>query len=356
MRCATGDHLSGRASVPVPPIRRRPNGHTLTIRGARSHNLKNLTVDLPLGTLIAVAGVSGSGKSSLILDTLGAAAEQHYFGASAAPGEHDSISGWEWVDKVILIDQTPIGRTPRSNAATYTDAFTPIRQAFAALPAAQGLTSGHFSFNVPGGRCERCQGAGVLTVNMHFLPDVEVTCPACRGGRFRPDVLAVKYRGFDIAEVLNLTIEEALMLFEDVPAIAHRLTLMADVGLGYLKLGQPATMLSGGEAQRIKLAKELSRRAAGHTLYLMDEPTTGLHPADTVNLLAVMQRLVDADNTVIVIEHNLDIIRAADWVIELGPEGGDAGGYLIAQGTPEQIAANPQSPTGRFLIAETARA
>ncbi|MBI5957807.1 MAG: excinuclease ABC subunit UvrA [Chloroflexi bacterium] len=351
----TGDYLAGRAAVPVPPQRRPINQRALTIRGARSHNLKNLTVDLPLGTLLAVAGVTGSGKSSLILDTLGRAAEQRYYGASERPGEHDSISGWQWVDKVIMIDQTPIGRTSRSNAATYTDAFTPIRQTFAALPDAQGLSSGHFSFNVPGGRCERCQGAGLLTVNMHFLPDVEVTCPACRGQRFRSEVLAVKYRGFDISEVLNLTIEEALLLFEEVPAVANRLALMVDVGLGYLKLGQPATMLSGGEAQRIKLAKELSRRAAGHTLYLMDEPTTGLHPADIVNLLAVMQRLVDADNTVIVIEHNLDIIRAADWIIELGPEGGDAGGKLIAQGTPEEIAANLISPTGRYLFAEMVR-
>jgi len=347
----TGDYLSGRLSIPVPTQRRPGNSESLTIQGARAHNLKNVTVKLPLGTLIAVTGVSGSGKSSLMFDILDRAARQRFYGASELPGEHDAIKGWEYLDKIVTIDQTAIGRTPRSNAATFTDAFTPIREAFAATPEARqrGLTARHFSFNVPGGRCERCEGAGVLTVEMHFLPDVQVRCPACRGRRFKREVLAVPYRSHDIARVLNLTIEETLPLFEDVPAAAARLSLMAGVGLGYLQLGQPATTLSGGEAQRVKLAKELGRRATGRTLYLLDEPTTGLHPADAARLLVVLQRLVDAGNTVVVIEHNLDVIKAADWVIDLGPEGGEAGGQIVATGTPEQIAQVEASITGAFL-------
>ncbi|MEA2573336.1 MAG: excinuclease subunit [Chloroflexia bacterium] len=346
----TGDYLSGRVALPGSR-RRRGNGAHLVIRGAREHNLKNITVGIPLGTLTTVSGVSGSGKSSLMLDILDKAARRHFNGATDTPGEHDGIEGWEHLDKVISIDQAGIGRTPRSNAATYTDAFTPIRQVFAETAEARTrhLTPGHFSFNVPGGHCERCKGAGTLTVNMHFLPDVQVRCPACRGRRFKPEVLAVRYRGYDIAEVLDLTIEEAMSVFQDVPAVAARLSLMSEVGLGYLQMGQPANTLSGGEAQRIKLAKELVRRTTGRTLYLLDEPTTGLHPADVACLLALLQRLVDGGNTVVVIEHHLDMIRAADWIIDLGPEGGEAGGYVVAEGTPEDITHVAGSSTGRFL-------
>jgi excinuclease ABC subunit A len=359
----TGDYLAGRARVPIPTRRRPGNGKYLTIHGAREHNLKNITVELPLGLFTAVTGVSGSGKSSLLLDILDQAARQRFYGAGDPPGEHDAITGWEHLDKIVTIDQAAIGRTPRSNAATYTDTFTPIRQAFASTEQAkaQKLTARHFSFNVPGGRCERCSGAGVLTINMHFLPDVEVRCPACHGKRFTRKVLGVTYRGHSIADVLDMTIEEALPLFEDVPAAQDRLSLMADVGLGYLKLGQPATTLSGGEAQRVKLAKELgrARRAKGHTLYLLDEPTTGLHVADVARLLAVLQRLVDANgrgayaNTVVVIEHNVDVIKAADWVVDMGPEGGEAGGQIVAQGTPDQVAKVATSHTGRFLKGHT---
>ena len=345
----TGQYLSGKKAVPIPPLRRRGNGQRLTIRGARAHNLKNLTVELPLGTLIAVVGVSGSGKSSLIMDTLGRAANRRFHHSNDIPKAHDTISGWEHLSNVVIIDQTAIGRIPRSNAATYTDVFTAIRQTFAKESEARHLEAGHFSFNVPGGRCVRCEGAGVLTVNMHFLPDVEVRCPVCRGRRFKEEVLRVRYHGLDIAAVLDLTTEEALELFEDVPAVARKLKLMVDVGLGYLKLGQPATTLSGGEAQRIKLAKELGRRSSGHTLYLLDEPTTGQHPDDVGRLLAVLQRLVDANNTVLVIEHNVDVMRAADWLVELGPEGGEAGGFLIAEGMPDEVAGNPESPTASFL-------
>ncbi len=347
----TADYLAGRVSIPLPTRRRLPNGKALTIRGARQHNLQNITVRLPLGMLVAVTGVSGSGKSSLIFDILDRSLRQRLYGASEAPGDHDAIDGCEYLDKIITIDQEHIGRIPRSNAATYSDTFTPIRAAFAATPEAQrrGLTARHFSFNVPGGRCERCEGAGVLTVKMHFLPDVEVRCPLCRGRRFTRETLAVRYRDHDISQVLDLTVEEALALFEDVPAARSRLQVLSDVGLGYLQLGQPATTLSGGEAQRVKLSKELGRRVTGRTLYLLDEPTIGLHLADTARLLGVLQRLVDAGNTVIVVEHNLELVKAADWVIDLGPEGGAAGGQLIAEGTPEQIAQVPASHTGQAL-------
>ena len=347
----TGAYLAGTKAVPVPARRRLGNGTRLTIRGAREHNLKDITVSLPLGTLIAITGVSGSGKSSLMFDILDRAGRRHFYGATEAPGIHQAIEGWEHLDRLITIDQSAIGRTPRSNAATYTDVFTPIRQRFAATEGARerGLTAAHFSFNVPGGRCERCQGAGVLLVSMHFLPDVQVRCPTCHGRRFTREVLAATYRGHTIADVLEMTIEEALALFHDVPAVASRLSVMVDVGLGYLKLGQPATTLSGGEAQRVKLSKEIGRANGGRTLYLVDEPTTGLHMEDTARLLGVLQRLVSAGNTVAVIEHNLDVIKAADWVIDLGPEGGDAGGELIAEGTPEQVAAVAASQTGRFL-------
>ncbi|MFZ5822305.1 MAG: excinuclease ABC subunit UvrA [Chloroflexota bacterium] len=347
----TGEFLAGITSVPIPEHRREPNHKALTINGARQFNLHNLTVKIPLGLLVAVTGVSGSGKSSLIFDILDLAARQKLNGANELPGEHDSITGWDHIDKVITIDQAHIGRIPRSNAATYSEAFTPIRETFAATPEAKQnkITARHFSFNVPGGRCERCEGAGTLTVKMHFLPDVEVRCPACRGRRFKKETLAVKYRGYDISQVLNMTVEEALALFADVPAAQSRLKVMSDVGLGYLQLGQPATTLSGGEAQRVKLAKELGRRSTGRTLYLLDEPTTGLHPADTARLLEVLQRLVDAGNSVIVVEHNLDLVKAADWVIDLGPEGGMAGGQLLAEGTPEDVAKVKLSYTGQCL-------
>jgi excinuclease ABC subunit A len=369
----TGDYLSGRLAL--PGSRRRPgHGTHLVIRGAREHNLKNVTVQIPLGTLTAVAGVSGSGKSSLMLDILDRAARQRFNSATEAPGKHDTIEGWEHLDKIISIDQAAIGRSSRSNAATYTDAFTPIRQVFAETTEARRrhLTPGHFSFNVPGGHCERCKGAGTLTVNMHFLPDIQVRCPACGGRRFKPDVLAVRYRGYDIAGILDLTIEEALAVFQPeddgrrtmddsmyhrpssvvhrlLSAVSARLSLMSEVGLGYLQLGQPANTLSGGEAQRIKLAKELARRTTGRTLYLLDEPTTGLHPADVACLLGLLQRLVDGGNTVVVIEHHMGVIGAADWIIDLGPEGGEAGGYVVAEGTPEEMARVARSFTGRFL-------
>ena len=347
----TGDYLARRASIPVPQRRRAPNGKAITIHGARQNNLQNVTVRLPLGLLVAVTGVSGSGKSSLVFDILDRAIRQRLYGSSDAPGEHDTIEGYEYLDKIITIDQDHIGRIPRSNAATYSDTFTPIREAFAATPEARrrGLSARHFSFNVPGGRCERCEGLGVLTVKMQLLPDMEVRCPACHGRRFTRETLAVRYRDHDISQVLDLTIEEALALFKDVPTALSRLQVLSDVGLGYLQLGQPATTLSGGEAQRVKLAKELGRRVTGHTLHLLDEPTTGLHLADTARLLGVLQRLVDAGNTVMVVEHNLELVKAADWVIDLGPEGGAAGGKLIAQGTPEQIAQAPGSYTGQSL-------
>jgi excinuclease ABC subunit A len=347
----TGDYLAGRASIPVPRQRRVPGDKAITLHGARQHNLQDISVRLPLGLLVAVTGVSGSGKSSLVFDILDRAARQRLYGSGDAPGEHDAIDGCEYLDKIVTIDQAHIGRIPRSNAATYSDTFTPIRKAFASTAEARrrGFSARHFSFNVAGGRCERCEGAGVLTVNMHFLPDVEVRCPACHGRRFNRETLAVHYRGHDISQVLDLTIEEALELFKDVPAAHSRLQVMCDIGLGYLQLGQPATTLSGGEAQRVKLAKELGRRVTGRTLYLLDEPTTGLHVADISRLLGVLQRLVEAGNSVIVVEHNLELIKAADWIIDLGPEGGAAGGKLIAQGTPEQVARVPGSFTGQYL-------
>jgi excinuclease ABC subunit A len=347
----TADYLAGRVSIPVPEQRRERNGKALTVRGARQNNLQNISVSFPLGLFVAVTGVSGSGKSSLVFEILDRAIRQRLNGSGDRPGEHDAIEGLEHLDKIITIDQEHIGRIPRSNAATYSDTFTPIREAFAATPDARrlGYSARHFSFNVPGGRCERCQGAGLLTVKMHFMPDVEVRCPACHGRRFTRETLAVKYHEYDISQVLDMTVEEALALFQDVPAARSRLQVLSDVGLGYLQLGQPATTLSGGEAQRVKLAKELGRRATGRTLYLLDEPTTGLHLADTARLLGVLQRLVEAGNTVIVVEHNLELIKAADWVIDLGPEGGAAGGRLIAEGTPEHIAQSPGSYTGQCL-------
>jgi excinuclease ABC subunit A len=286
-----------------------------------------------------------------MFDILDRAARHRFYGAAAQPGAHTAIEGWEYFDKVITVNQNPIGRSTRSNAATYTNAFTAIREVFAALPAARqrSLTARHFSFNMPGGRCERCKGEGVLMIEMHFLPDVQVRCPVCRGKRFKREVLEVNYKGFDIAQVLDLTIEEALSLFDDTPAVKARLELITQTGMGYLQLGQPTSTFSGGEAQRVKLAKELARRSTGRTIYILDEPTTGLHPADTAHLIILLQRLVDAGNTVIVVEHNLDVIKCADWVIDLGPEGGDAGGRVVAEGTPEMIADCADSITGKLL-------
>ncbi len=347
----TGGYLSGRESIPLPRRRRTPAGRAITIRGAREHNLKDLTVRFPLGMLVAVTGVSGSGKSTLVFDILDRALRQRLNGANDLPGAHDAIDGLDQVDRIITIDQEHIGRMPRSNAATYSDAFTSIREAFARTPEAKklGFAAKHFSFNVPGGRCPRCEGSGVLTVKMQLLPDVEVRCPACHGRRFTRETLTVKYHGRDISEALDMTVEEALALFEDVPAARSRLQVLSDVGLGYLQLGQPATTLSGGEAQRVKLAKELGRRTSAKALYLLDEPTTGLHLADTARLLEVLQRLVEAGSTVMVVEHNLEVIKTADWVIDLGPEGGAGGGRLIAEGTPEQVAQAAGSFTGQCL-------
>jgi len=347
----TGKFLCGKEKVPVSPSRRKPKGPSLVIEGAKEHNLKNVTVEIPLGLLVSLTGVSGSGKSTLLFDILDKAAAHKYNHANEVPGRFDRITGWEHIDKVITIDQAPIGRIPRSNAATYTDTFTAIRNVYSLLPEAKKLklSARHFSFNVPGGRCEKCQGAGVLSIKMHFLPEVQVVCPACRGARFRREILAVKYKGFNISDLLNMTVEEAVNLFSEKKTVSDKLNLLKEVGLGYLKLGQPATTLSGGEAQRIKLAKELSRKSKGHTLYLLDEPTTGLHPSDVKKLVKVLQRLVDADNTVVTIEHNLDVIKTADWVIDFGPEGGLEGGEIIACGTPEQVAAASQSHTGYYL-------
>jgi excinuclease ABC subunit A len=347
----TGQFLSGKRTIPVPRRRRKGNGYVLQIKGARENNLKNIDVSFPLGTFICVTGVSGSGKSTLISDILYKSVAQHLFRARERAGEHDAIEGLDHLDKVIDVNQAPIGRTPRSNPATYTGLFTPIRELFAHVPEARirGYQAGRFSFNVKGGRCEACQGAGIEQIEMHFLPDVYVPCEVCKGKRYNREALEIHYKGKNISEVLEMTVEEALVFFENVPAIAHRLQTLHDVGLGYIHLGQPATTLSGGEAQRIKLAAELSRRSTGRTLYILDEPTTGLHFADTARLLQVLDRLVDAGNTVIVIEHNLDVIKSADWIIDLGPEGGIGGGEIVARGTPEAVADDPHSYTGAFL-------
>ncbi len=347
----TGQYLSGRRAIPVPRRRRRPGAEKLVLVGAREHNLKNLQVEIPLGLFLCVTGVSGSGKSSLVLDTLYRQLARLLHRAGEPAGAHDALYGVEHLDKVVAIDQSPIGRTPRSNAATYTGVLTPIRQLFARVPEARmrGYGPARFSFNVKGGRCEACEGAGILQIEMQFLPDVYIPCEVCHGLRYNRETLEIRYKGLNIAEVLDLTVEEAITLFQNVLAVRHRLQTLHDVGLGYLRLGQPATTLSGGEAQRVKLATELSRRATGRTLYVLDEPTTGLHFADIERLLAVLNRLVDAGNTVVVIEHNLDVIKAADWLIDLGPEGGEAGGSIVAQGPPEEVARVEASHTGRFL-------
>jgi len=350
-RSITGQFLSGKRSIPVPRRRRTGNGKRLTIRGAREHNLKNIEVSIPLGTLTVVTGISGSGKSTLINDTLYARLAQTLHGSRERPGTHDAIYGIEHLDKIIAIDQAPIGRTPRSNPITYTKAFDPIRQLFAQVPEARarGYDASRFSFNVQGGRCEHCHGEGLMQIEMQFLADLFVTCEICNGTRYNRETLDIRYRGKNIADVLEMTVEEATGFFERIPAIREKLQTLTDVGLGYIHLGQSATTLSGGEAQRIKLATELARRSTGRTLYILDEPTTGLHFADVERLLQVLQRLVDAGNTVLVIEHNLDVIKCADWVIDMGPEGGRGGGQIVAFGTPEQIALVEASYTGSFL-------
>jgi excinuclease ABC subunit A len=354
----TGQYLTGRKKIPLPAHRRpmRP-GHCLEVIGARANNLANITAAFPLGTLTCVTGVSGGGKSTLVIETLYRALARRLSGAREQPGAHDRIDGVERIDKVVDIDQSPIGRTPRSNPATYTGAFTPIRDWFAELPEAKtrGYRPGRFSFNVKGGRCEACQGDGVIKIEMHFLPDVYVECEACKGKRYNRETLEITFRGRSIADVLDMTVEEAAVFFKAVPAIRDKLVTLERVGLGYIHLGQQATTLSGGEAQRVKLAKELARRATGRTVYILDEPTTGLHFEDVRRLLEVLQALVDQGNTVIVIEHNLEVIKTADWIIDLGPEGGAGGGRIVAQGTPEQITAVAESYTGRYLAAHLHR-
>ncbi len=347
----TGAFLSGRRSVPIPKARRSAERGVLLVNGARENNLKNIDVAFPIGRFIAVTGVSGSGKSSLVLEVLYRRLAQRLNGSRERSGAHDSIEGMEHLDKVIDIDQSAIGRTPRSNPATYTNVFTHIRDLFATMPEARlrGYKAGRFSFNVKGGRCESCAGDGILRIEMQFLPDVYVPCEVCEGARYNRETLQIRYRGLTISEVLDLTISDAVELFSAFPSIRRRLATLDAVGLGYLRLGQPAPTLSGGEAQRIKLARELSRVATGDTLYILDEPTTGLHFADVEKLLQVLQELVDAGNTVLIIEHNLDVIKCADWIVDLGPEGGARGGYVIATGTPEEVAANPDSHTGRWL-------
>ena len=347
----TADYLNGTREVPVPTTRRKGNGKKLTVHNAVANNLRGVTASLPLGTFTCITGVSGSGKSSFTIDTLYAAAARELNGARIVQGKHDKITGLQYLDKVIDIDQSPIGRTPRSNPATYTGSFTQIRDWFAGLPESQarGYKPGRFSFNVKGGRCEACQGDGVLKIEMHFLPDVYVTCDVCHGARYNRETLEVKFKGHSIADVLDMTVEDAAEFFKAVPPIRDKMAMLVEVGLGYVKVGQQATTLSGGEAQRVKLAKELSRRATGNTLYILDEPTTGLHFEDVRKLLEVLHALVEQGNTVVVIEHNLDVIKTADWVLDLGPEGGVKGGEIVAEGTPEKVAKAKGSFTGKYL-------
>jgi excinuclease ABC subunit A len=357
----TADYLTGRRAVAVPSTRRKGNGKKLTVTGARANNLRDVSTSIPLGTFTCITGVSGSGKSSFTIDTLYAGAARQLNGARVICGPCEKITGLQYLDKVIDIDQSPIGRTPRSNPATYTGAFTQIRDWFAGLPesGARGYKPGRFSFNVKGGRCEACKGDGLLKIEMHFLPDVYVTCDVCHGARYNRETLEVKFKGKSIADVLDMTVEDAVEFFKAVPPIREKMAMLAEVGLGYVKVGQQATTLSGGEAQRVKLAKELSRRATGQTLYILDEPTTGLHFEDVRKLLEVLHALVDQGNSVVVIEHNLEVIKTADWVIDLGPEGGDKGGEIVAEGTPEQVAQEPRSYTGAYLkelLAKSARA
>ncbi|MBL0891580.1 MAG: excinuclease ABC subunit UvrA, partial [Gemmatimonadaceae bacterium] len=348
----TGGYLSGARRIEVPPKRRLRNAErVLTVHGAREHNLKDVTAEFPLGLFVAVTGVSGSGKSTLVTDILQKSLSRHFFRARVIPGAHSRITGLDHLDKIIDIDQSPIGRTPRSNPATYTGVFTPVRELFAELPEAKirGYGPGRFSFNVKGGRCEACQGDGLVKIEMHFLPDVFVPCDVCKGKRFNRETLEVRFRGLSIAEVLDLTVEDACGVFENQPRIVQKLETLRDVGLGYIHLGQSATTLSGGEAQRVKLATELSKRDTGRTLYILDEPTTGLHFEDVRVLLDVLHKLVDRGNTVLVIEHNLDVIKTADWIVDMGPEGGVRGGTIVAQGTPEQVVKVRESHTGQYL-------
>ena len=353
----TGNYLSGRMMIEIPKKRRPGNGNFLTVRGARENNLKNIDVKFPLGLFLCVTGVSGSGKSSLVNSILYQSLARKLNRAFTFPGKHDGIDGSESLDKVIQIDQSPIGRTPRSNPATYTGLFTELRELFAATPdaKARGYKANRFSFNLKGGRCEMCEGDGVKKIEMHFLPDVYVTCDTCHGRRYNHDTLEVKYKGKNIYEVLNMTVDEALAFFDSLPKIKRKLQTLVDVGLGYVKLGQSSTELSGGEAQRVKLSTELSKRSTGKTIYILDEPTTGLHTADVAKLIQVLQRLVENGNSVVVIEHNLDVIKTADYIIDLGPEGGDGGGAVVACGTPEEVAKTPGSYTGEFLLKTFAR-
>jgi excinuclease ABC subunit A len=348
----TGAYLSGRRRIPYPPVRRTPQpGRVLRVLDAHGNNLRQVTATFPLGLMTCVTGVSGSGKSTLVIDTLyrHAAGALNDSGGDAAPCR--AVEGLEQIDRVIDIDQSPIGRTPRSNPATYTGIFGPVRELFAEVPEARarGYDPGRFSFNVRGGRCEACEGDGLIRVEMHFLPDAYVTCDACRGMRYNRETLEIRYKGRSIHDVLELTIEDAAVFFRNVPAVAGKLQTLLDVGLSYVRLGQNATTLSGGEAQRIKLARELAKRATGRTLYILDEPTTGLHFHDIEQLLGVLHRLRDDGNTIVVIEHNLDVIKTADWIVDMGPEGGDGGGTVVVEGSPEQVAATPASHTGQYL-------
>ena len=348
----TGDYLSGRKKIEARgKIRETKNKRFLVIRGATEHNLKNIDVKIPLSVFVCITGVSGSGKSTLMNDILARALASKFHHARSNPGAHKEIIGLENLNKAVLVDQSPIGRTPRSNPATYTGIFTYIRDLFVNTKQAKvrGYKVGHFSFNVKGGRCEECEGAGWKKIEMYFMPDRYVKCPECQGKRYNKEILEIKYRGIDIHEVLEMTVEEALLFFKGIPVLREKLTILNEVGLSYIKLGQPAPSLSGGEAQRVKLATELSRKYTGKTIYILDEPTTGLHPADIKNLLIVLNRLVDKGNTVLVIEHNLDIIKNADWVIDLGPGGGDKGGYIVAEGAPETIKKASKSYTGQWL-------
>jgi excinuclease ABC subunit A len=353
----TGDYLTGRKEIATPERRPANPRKQLRVLNARGNNLKNVNAEIPIGLFTCITGVSGGGKSTLLIDTLYNAVARRLTGTSEPPAPHDAIQGLGFLDKVIDIDQSPIGRTPRSNPATYTGAFTPIREWYTGLPEAKarGYEPGRFSFNVKGGRCEACQGDGVIKIEMHFLPDVYVTCDVCKGKRYNRETLEVTFKGKSIADVLDMTVEEGIDLFRAVPAIRKTLETLARVGLDYIHIGQQATTLSGGEAQRVKLAKELAKRATGRTLYILDEPTTGLHFHDVAKLLEVLHELVDNGNTVVVIEHNLEVIKTADWIIDLGPEGGDAGGEIVAAGTPEKIAAVKKSYTGLFLAPVLAR-
>jgi excinuclease ABC subunit A len=347
----TAQYLRGEKRIEVPTERREGNGNYLTIRGASENNLRNVDVKIPLGKFVAVTGVSGSGKSTLVVEVLYKKLAQLMYRAKDRAGKHTALEGIEYIDKIIEIDQSPIGRTPRSNPATYIGLFTFLRELYATLPEAKarGYKPGRFSFNIKGGRCETCQGDGIIRIEMQFLPDVYVPCEECKGKRYNRETLEIKFRGKSIAEVLEMTVEEGLEFFQNIPRIRNKLETLNAVGLGYVKLGQPATTLSGGEAQRIKLSKELSRRATGNTFYILDEPTTGLHFEDVRKLLNVLHELVNMGNTVLVIEHNLDVIKSCDWLIDMGPEGGNKGGYVLVEGTPEHVAAFPKSYTGQFL-------